>query len=127
MQRKLLAEANLMLKHTGKSSKEMEAAHHQVSELQAVKALQDIYPVNVLKQPCICCYKTNHAQVECYFRSKTCHKCGKVGHSVKVCHGKKNQRVTLEKNTNLCRKKMTLTLAYLRLKQLTVYTLIMML
>ena len=100
IQRKLLAEADLTLKRAVEVSQGMEAAHHQASELQAAKTPQDIHPVNVLKRPCFRCGKTNHAQEECYFRSQTCHKCGKVGHVAKVCRGKKNQRVTLEKNTN---------------------------
>ena len=121
IQRKLLAEADLILKWVFKVAQGMEAAHYQASELQASNSPQGVHSVSASKCPCFWCGKTNHSSERCYFRSQTCHKCGKLGHVVKVCRGKREPGEKEEKKPIIYTKKIILSWGYLQLRLLTVY------
>ena len=56
------------------------------------------------KSQCYRCRGSTHESAECYFRYKTCRKCGKLGHIQRVCRSGKSQNSTRrrrDENPNL--------------------------
>ena len=104
IQKRLLAEKNLILATAIEIAQGMEAATKQTSELRAVAGQSQNHEIHSVpksaakpKKKCYRCGQTGHLPSLCHFKDQKCRCCGKFGHIAKVCNsqeatGEKQQR-----------------------------------
>ena len=86
IQKRLLAEAELILKRTVEIVVGMEATEKTTKSLkEEVTPIQQISVSQTPRVPCNRCGKTSHNARDCRFQNVQCYKCGKVGHIASAC------------------------------------------
>ena len=118
IQKRLLSELDLSLAKASEIALAMEAAAKDTLELQGnINKESEVNKINKdservpkgkddvkSKSQCYRCGGSTHESAECYFRYKTCRKCGKLGHIQRVCRSGKSQNSTRrrrDENPNL--------------------------
>ena len=118
IQKRLLSEPDLSLAKASEIALAMEVAAKDTLELQGnINKESEVNKINKdservpkgkddvkSKSQCYRCGGSTHESAECYFRYKTCRKCGKLGHIQRVCRSGKSQNSTRrrrDENPNL--------------------------
>jgi hypothetical protein len=96
IQKQLLTHEELTFQQACKKALAMESAINDATEFNtststSVNAVnQSNSKSKAYKNKCKHCGRSNHAEKDCFFRDKSCNKCGKKGHIAPVCRGEKS-------------------------------------